>query len=254
MRGKRRERHPLRHLKLQMTVVIDSVRIQAEHQRGNPCRALPEPSRPCEDVRGEPGKNDAGLKQDRIGDGGMDAGPEQRRRGQRRQNHGIRVRQRGLGGIEDVGVEQVARVDQDLMRHPRLAPHREQRIAKVGHAVEIGMLLVKDHDDRRRQPQQHDQDFAAVGQRRARELPDVLSQSKRRGKLPPRQGPQGPFRPITRIRTSRSPRAQKSGRHALCAERGGRPPRGGFRRRCRKLRPRLQRINTSVSAAFRSIE
>ena len=67
----------------------------------------------------------------------MDAHPEKRRAHQRRNDDGIGVGEREPLGMEHVSVEQPQRVAHDLMADPRDAPDRKERVAHVGHRVEV---------------------------------------------------------------------------------------------------------------------
>ena len=75
----------------------------------------------------------------------MQASGEQRRGGQAGQQHRVRIREGQRLGIEDVGVEQPARIAAQLLEHPAGPPHREQRIAEVRHRVHVPELRKQQH-------------------------------------------------------------------------------------------------------------
>jgi hypothetical protein len=148
------DRHPLRHLQLEMAQVVDAERAQRERRCRDPRREA-SPAEPAhQQVRAQPAQHEAGEEDEVVHHGRMDPGPEQRRPGQSGQKHRVRIGQRCLQRIEDVGVEEVPRAGDDLVRHPPHPPHREDRIAAVGNRIEIAGLLVQ-HEQRQRRHRQH---------------------------------------------------------------------------------------------------
>jgi len=65
---------------------------------------------------------------------------DERQADQCRQKHCVREQKRPCLGIVDVGVEEVRRVERQLMRHPRDPPHVEIRVDVGRHAQRMNYL------------------------------------------------------------------------------------------------------------------
>ena len=86
----------------------------------------------------------------------MESRLAQRNRRQRWQEHGIGERQRERFRVEDVAAEERPGIASPLLVHPAHPPHREQRIAEIGHRVHVPQLRLQkngaeDEDAERRE-------------------------------------------------------------------------------------------------------
>jgi hypothetical protein len=139
-----RERHPVRHLQLEVAVVLEAVRVEAvderAHERGSrrPRQAVDE------HVGRERREQEPRQKENVVGDDGMDTGRPQRHRRQRRQEHRIGEGQRQRLGVEDIAAEERARIATPLLVDPAHPPHRKQRIAEIRHRVHAAELRLEE--------------------------------------------------------------------------------------------------------------
>ena len=88
--------------------------------------------------------------------------------------------------MKDVGVEEVARIGDDLVRHPSDPPHGKQRIAEVWHGREVGHLFVKHRADGRRQRQSDEKGFPPPWKRPYGHRAGPLAEAEEIGDLFPR--------------------------------------------------------------------
>ncbi len=75
----------------------------------------------------------------------MQASGEQWRSAQAGQQHRVRIREGQRLRIEDVRVEEAARIPAKLLEHPSGAPHRKQWIAEVRHRIHVPDLRKEQH-------------------------------------------------------------------------------------------------------------
>ena len=102
------ERHPLRHLQLEMRVVDVAEGQEREDEAGDERGAPAASQRPHQQEHPD-ARQDESRQEDQVVHCQLrHAKPEERRRHQRRHEHRVGEGQRAAFGIEDVGVEQVA--------------------------------------------------------------------------------------------------------------------------------------------------
>jgi hypothetical protein len=136
------ERHPVRHLQLEMSVMLEAIRVARENQSGDEGRARRARQPLHEHVCGDSREPKSGQQQEVVRDDRMYPDSEQRRRRKRGENDGVRERQCQTLRIKDVGVEQVCRIGYELLQHPGDPPHGEQGVSMVEDRVRLSKLVV----------------------------------------------------------------------------------------------------------------
>ena len=116
--GPQAERHPLRHLQLEMRVVHVAVRQEGEHESCDERRRGVLRQRADQQEHRRARQRKSGEQQKVVGEDLMDAQPQERRHRQRRDDHRIRESERVLLRIEDVPVEQMQGVPGKLVCDP----------------------------------------------------------------------------------------------------------------------------------------
>ena len=138
------ERHPLRHLQLEMAVVFEPVRVARVHQPRDERRA-----RRSRSAARRADRSRCPTARNPTGRAGCTRLPDARRpraaapmvsAGRMIGSDSVSVR--GVG-IKDVPVEQVHRVGDDLVRDPPDPPDGKQRIAEVRHRIHVQQLIVE---------------------------------------------------------------------------------------------------------------
>ncbi len=141
MERPQRERNPHRPLQFQVHDVIGAVRRERIDHRREKRRHGVTRQPPRQQIHARAGSDDAGEEHQVHHQQRLHAGLDERRGDHPLQQHRVRIGQRARLGIEDIGVEQIDRIVEQLMRHPRQPPHAERRIDVP--------------DDQRRQPLRH---------------------------------------------------------------------------------------------------
>ncbi len=128
---RQRDRQELHVQRLQMGKPGQRVRVEGGNDPGR--RAAGPAAGPARrhEARRPAGQREAGEQHQVVDQQRRRAQPDERRAEHALDQHRLRVRQRVAFGKEDVRVEQVERVANDLMRHPREGPLVQHRVAVV---------------------------------------------------------------------------------------------------------------------------
>ncbi len=151
-----RERHAVRHLQLEVAVVLEPVGIEPEQQRRDEGARARSGQPLDEHVHRDPGCDEAQDHHDVVPDDGMEAREDEGRGRDRREEHRVRVRQRQRMRIEDVGAEERARIAVQFVQDPAVAPDRKERISEIGDGVHVAQLRIEQHRGERGEAQHGD--------------------------------------------------------------------------------------------------
>jgi hypothetical protein len=121
-----------RRLQLEVLVVVEAIWRECERHRGDdrgqPAAGQPPREQPRADAR----EHHAAEEQRVVDHDERRAHPDERRRDQRGQQHGVGVGERARFRKEDRRVEEMGRVRRQRVRDPAQTPHAEQRILVPG--------------------------------------------------------------------------------------------------------------------------
>ena len=139
-----------------MRVVHEAIGQERKHEPREQRSRQVSGERPDQQEHARPGQGEPRQQKQIAREQRLHAQPDQRRGRQGRHQHRVRVCERPRLGIEDVGVEEVPRIPRQLVRDPREAPRRQQRIADIDAdpAVDDPDLRIG-HHNRQRSVEEH---------------------------------------------------------------------------------------------------
>ncbi len=164
VKGPQAERHPHRHLQLEVRVVHEPVREKREHEAGDEGGARPVRERSHQEEHRGAREDEPRQEDEIVGGDPRHAEPEQRRAHERRHDHRVRERERASLRIEDVRVEEAQRITRQLMRDPREPPRREKRVTLIeaDGAVEVAHLRIRHERRQQRVRNEHSRGVGRV--------------------------------------------------------------------------------------------
>jgi hypothetical protein len=157
MQRQQAERDPLGHLQLFLAVMAEPERHERKRRPRHDGRRPVARQSPHEKKARERRQREARQHDQVVGDDGLHAAPQERRGGRGRDQRRVRVRERVPLGVEDVGVEEMPRVAERLVRRPGDLPRGEQRVAQVRHAFEEACLRPGDGDGESHEQREREQ-------------------------------------------------------------------------------------------------